>query len=115
MAKQEAVLIVHVHIQVKPECVGAFKAATLANARASVREAGVVRFDVCQQSDDPNRFVMVEVYRDSAAPAAHKETAHYAAWRDAVAPMMAAPRTSVKFDAVFPENDDWRMPESGIR
>ena len=100
-------LIVHVHVQVKPEQIEAFKAATLANARASVREPGIARFDVIQQADDPTRFVLVEVYRTAAAPAAHKETAHYAAWRDAVAPMMAAPRTSVKFANVFPDDAGW--------
>lgn len=100
-------LIVHVHVQVKPEFVEAFKTATVANASASVREPGIARFDVCQQADDPTRFVLVEVYRNAAAPAAHKETAHYAAWRDAVAPMMATPRTSVKFGNVFPADTGW--------
>ena len=100
-------LIVHVHIQVKPECVEAFKAATLANARASVQEAGIARFDVCQQADDPASFVLVEAYRSAAAPAAHKETTHYATWRDTVAPMMAVPRTSVKFANVFPNEENW--------
>jgi quinol monooxygenase YgiN len=100
-------LIVHVHVHVKPEHVDAFKAATLANARASRREAGIARFDVCQQADDPTRFVLVEVYRDAKAPAAHKETAHYATWRDIVAPMMAEPRTSVKFANVFPDDAGW--------
>ena len=100
--------VVHVHVQVKPECVEAFKTATLANARASVQEPGVARFDVVQQADDPTRFVLVEVYRDTAANAAHKETKHYPVWRDAVAPMMAAPRTSVKFNNVFPGDEDWR-------
>ncbi len=99
--------IVHVHVQVKPECVEGFRAASLANASASVREPGIARFDVCQQADDPTRFVLVEVYRDAAAPAAHKETAHYAAWRDTVAPMMAAPRTSVKFANLFPADAGW--------
>jgi quinol monooxygenase YgiN len=97
-------LIVHVHVQVKPECVEAFKAATLANARASVQEPGIARFDVCQQADDPARFVLVEAYRTPEAPAAHKTTEHYAAWRDVVVSMMAAPRTSVKFANVFPED-----------
>lgn len=97
-------LIVHVHVHVKPEHVDAFKSATLANARESVREPGIARFDVAQQADDPTRFVLVEVYRNAAAPAAHKETAHYAAWRDAVASMMAEPRTSVKFASVFPDD-----------
>ncbi len=100
-------LIVHVHVQVKPDCIAAFQAATLANARASVQEPGIARFDVVQQADDPTKFVLVEVYRTAAAPAAHKETAHYATWRDTVAPMMAAPRTSVKFANVFPEDAGW--------
>ena len=100
-------LIVHVHVQVLPECVDAFRAASLANARASVLEPGIARFDVCQQSDDPTRFVLVEAYRDGGAPALHKQTAHYAVWRDAVAPMMAAPRSSVKFANVFPDDVRW--------
>ena len=100
-------LVVHVSVHVKPECIEAFKAASLANAHASVNEPGIARFDVVQQADDPTRFVLVEAYRTAAAPAAHKETAHYAAWRDAVAPMMAEPRTSVKFASVFPAETDW--------
>lgn len=100
-------LIVHIQVHVKPECVEAFKEATLANARASVQEPGVARFDIVQQQDEPARFVFVEVYRDAAAAAAHKETKHYPVWRDAVAPMMAGPRQSVKFDNVFPEDKDW--------
>lgn len=100
-------LVVHIHVHVKPECVEAFQQATLANARASRKEPGVARFDVVQQQDDPTRFVFVEVYRDAAAAAAHKETAHYPAWRDTVAPMMAEPRQSVKFDNVFPDDGDW--------
>ena len=100
-------LVVHVHVQVKPECVEAFRAATLANAQASVKESGIARFDVVQQADDPAHFVLVEVYRDEQAPAKHKETAHYAAWRDAVAPMMAQPRSSVKFANIFPSDSGW--------
>ena len=98
-------LIVHVHVHVKREAVEDFKAATLANGQASVREPGVIRFDVVQQQDDPARFVLVEVYRDTAAAAAHKETQHYPVWRDAVASMMAEPRYSVKFNDVFPEDE----------
>lgn len=97
-------LIVHVHTHVKPEFVDAFKAATIENARNSVREPGIARFDVIQQADDPTRFVLVEVYRTAEAPGRHKETAHYAAWRDAVAPMMAEPRHSVKYADVFPQD-----------
>jgi len=94
-------LIVHVHVHVKPDLVEAFRQATLENARSSVKEPGVVRFDVCQQQDDPTRFVLVEVYRSVEATTAHKETTHYAQWRDAVAVMMAEPRSSVKFNEVF--------------
>jgi len=100
-------LVVHIQVQVKPECVEAFKQATLANGRASLKEPGVARFDVVQQQDVPTRFVFVEVYRDAAAAAAYKETAHYPVWRDAVAPMMAEPRRSVKFDNVFPDDAEW--------
>ncbi len=100
-------LVVHVHVHVKPECLDAFKTATVENARYSVREAGVARFDVVQQADDPTRFVLIEVYRTAAAPAAHKETAHYQVWRDTVAPMMAEPRAGVKFANVFPDDAGW--------
>ncbi|HLP78339.1 MAG TPA: putative quinol monooxygenase [Candidatus Paceibacterota bacterium] len=100
-------LIVHVHVHVKPECVEAFKTASLANARESVQEPGIARFDVVQHQDDPTRFVLVEVYRSVEATAEHKATAHYAAWRDAVADMMASPRTSVKFSNVFPADEGW--------
>jgi len=95
-------LIVHVHIHVKPQAVDAFRTATIENASQSVREAGIARFDFLQQADDPTRFVLVEVYRNADAPARHKETTHYAKWRDTVADMMAEPRTSVKFSNVFP-------------
>ena len=98
-------LVVHVQVHVKPECVEAFKQATLANARLSLLEVGVLRFDVLQQQDNPTRFVLVEIYRDADAAAAHKETQHYPVWRDAVAPMMAEPRFSVKFNKVFPDEN----------
>lgn len=96
-------LIVHVSVHVKPESVDAFIVASLENARHSVREPGIVRFDVVQQDDDPTRFLLIEIYRTPDDPARHKETAHYAAWRDAVAPMMAEPRQSVKYHALFPD------------
>jgi quinol monooxygenase YgiN len=86
---------------VKPEHIGAFKQASEENARQSAREPGVARFEVFQQLDDPGRFVLIEIYRTAAAPAAHKETAHYQKWRETVAPMMSEARTSVKFAAVF--------------
>lgn len=95
-------LVIHVHVRVKAESIEPFKAATIENALASRREAGVARFDFAQQQDDPTRFALVEVYRDDAAPAKHKETAHYQKWRDAVASMMAEPRSSIKYTNVTP-------------
>jgi len=96
-------LIVHVQVQVKPESVEEFKLATIENASNSIQEPGIARFDVIQQQDDPTRFVLIEIYRTPEAPAAHKETAHYAKWRDTVAPMMAEPRTSLKYNNIFSE------------
>jgi autoinducer 2-degrading protein len=100
-------LIVHVHVHVKPESIDAFRDASVENARSSVQEPGVARFDVIQEAGDPARFVLVEVYRSPEAAAQHKETAHYAKWRDAVAPMMAEPRTSVKYSNAFPPDAGW--------
>ncbi|MBI4581355.1 MAG: antibiotic biosynthesis monooxygenase [Planctomycetes bacterium] len=99
--------IVHVHVHVKPECVEAFRQATIENSRDSLAEPGIARFDVVQQQDDPTRFVLVEAYRKPAAAAAHKDTPHYARWRDAVADMMAEARTSVKYVNVCPGDDGW--------
>jgi len=95
-------LIVNVFVHVKIEFVEAFKTATLENARNSLQEPGIARFDIIQQQDDPTRFVLVEVYRTSEDPARHKETAHYQKWRDTVADMMAEPRSSIKYANVFP-------------
>ena len=103
-------IIVHVFIHVAPDSVNAFTAATLENARHSVAEPGVVRFDLVQQDDDPTRFLLIEIYRTQDDPGRHKETAHYATWRDAVAPMMAEPRRSVKYHALFPEPPEWERP-----
>ena len=98
-------VIVHVHVQVKPGCIEAFKQATRLNARWSLLENGVLRFDVLQQQDNPARFVLVEIYRDADAAAAHKAADHYCTWRDEVAPMMAEPRLGVRFDKVFPADN----------
>jgi len=102
-----AMLIVHVHVHVLPEYVSQFKAATCENARHSLAEPGIARFDVVQQQDEPTRFVLVEAYRTAEAADAHKETAHYQAWRDAVGPMMAEPRSSVKYVNIFPGPEGW--------
>jgi autoinducer 2-degrading protein len=100
-------LIVHVDIHVKPESVEAFRQASLENARNSVKEPGIARFDVLQNAEDPTRFVLVEVYRRPEAREQHRATAHYAAWRDTVADMMAEPRSGVQFHNLFPGDEGW--------
>lgn len=100
-------LVVQVHVRVKPDRVADFREATTENARRSLQEPGIARFDVLEQADDPTRFILVEAYRTPEAPSEHKATAHYAAWRDAVTPMMAEPRTSVKYSNVFPADADY--------
>jgi quinol monooxygenase YgiN len=100
-------LVVHVFVHVKPDQVEAFKAASVTNARHSLREPGIARFDVIQQRDDPTRFVLVEIYRTAQDPDRHKETAHYQTWRDTVAGMMAEPRASIKYANVFPDEQGW--------
>jgi (4S)-4-hydroxy-5-phosphonooxypentane-2,3-dione isomerase len=97
-------LIVHVQIQVKADQVEAFKAACGENARNSLLEPGIARFDVLQQHDDPTRFLLVEIYRTAEAAAAHKQTHHYQKWAETVSGMMAAPRSSVKFTKIYPED-----------
>ena len=99
--------IVHVHVQVLPERVAEFKEATVVNARRSQEEPGVARFDVLQQEDDPTYFVLAEAYHSLDAVSAHKETEHYRLWREAVEPMMAEPRLSVKYVNVFPHAEGW--------
>jgi autoinducer 2-degrading protein len=99
--------IVHVFARVKPEHVKAFQDATIENAHNSIKEPGIARFDVIQQQDDPTRFVLLEVYRSPDDPARHKQTAHYQKWRDTVEIMMAEPRTSIKYDNVFPDEKSW--------
>ncbi|MGA1874134.1 MAG: putative quinol monooxygenase [bacterium] len=99
--------IVHVFVQVKPDQIEAFKAATIENARGSLKEPGIARFDLIQQQDDPMRFVLLEVYRTPNDPARHKETAHYQKWRDTVADMMAEPRSAIRYENVFPDDQGW--------
>lgn len=99
--------IIHVQIRVKPDCIEAFRVATLANAQASIQEPGILRFDVLQQQDDPTRFVLAEVYRAAEDQARHRLTAHYAAWAGAVGDMMAEPRSALKYINVFPGEEGW--------
>ena len=106
-AMAQELLVVHVQVHVKPDAVEAFRAATLANAAASRKEPGVARFDVVQELEDPTHFVLVEVYRGEAAAAAHKDTAHYKTWRDAVAALMAEPRFPRRYAVVSPDPSAW--------
>lgn len=99
--------IVLVHVHVKPEFIEAFKQASIENASNSVQEVGIARFDVIQQADDPARFILVEIYKTADASAAHKETAHYAKWRDTVLDMMAEPRQGIKYTNIFPTDENW--------
>jgi (4S)-4-hydroxy-5-phosphonooxypentane-2,3-dione isomerase len=102
-----AMLVVHIQVHVKADSIDAFRAATVENARNSVQEPGIARFDVVQSAEDPTQFLLVEVYRTPEATAAHRATAHYAAWRDAVAPMMAEPRSRKEYRNIFPEDAGW--------
>ena len=99
--------IVHVHIRVKSEFVEPFKAISLENARNSLQESGIARFDVLQQGDDPARFEFIEVYRTPEDPAKHKETAHYNKWRELAEPMLAEPRSRTVYGNVFPADKEW--------
>ncbi len=100
-------IIVHVHVHVRPDQIEAFAGATTVNAQSSIQEPGIARFDILQSREDPTKFVLVEVYRTVEDSAKHKETAHYAKWRDAVAPMMAESRMSVKYSNVYPDEAEW--------
>ncbi len=112
--KGKIMLVVHVFVHVKPERIEAFKATTIENAKNSVKEPGIARFDFVQQKDDSARFVLVEVYRTEDDPARHKETAHYQKWRDTVADMMAEPRTSMKYSNIFPDETGWDFPSTSL-
>ena len=100
-------VIVHVHVRVKPEYIDAFRAASLDNAQNSVKEPGIARFDVLQEVEDPTKFVLLEVYRTPQDPAKHKETSHYARWRDTVADMIAEPRIGIKYQNISPDDSGW--------
>jgi quinol monooxygenase YgiN len=99
--------IVLVHVRVKPDFIHAFRNASLENAKNSIQEPGIARFDVIQSQDDPTRFILVEVYRSLDATHLHKETAHYKLWRDTVTEMMAEPREGKRYTNVYPEDDGW--------
>ena len=100
-------LVVMVSTHVKPEFVEAFKEVTIDNARNSIQEPGVLRFDVYQQNEDHTRFTMVEIYKSADDPPKHRETAHYLRWRDAVANMLAEPRGRVEYQVIYPPAAEW--------
>ena len=100
-------IIVQVHIHVKPEAIDAFRAATIENARNSLQEPGIAQFAFLQKPDDPTKFLLTEAYRTTEAQAAHKETKHYQIWRDTVADMMVEPRTGVRYESIFPADENW--------
>ena len=97
--------IIHVHVHVKPEFVDDFKQATLINAKSSIKEPGVARFDMIQERVDPTRFVLIEIYRTKEDPSRHKESAHYLRWREKVAEMMAEPRKGIKYMNLYPDDE----------
>jgi (4S)-4-hydroxy-5-phosphonooxypentane-2,3-dione isomerase len=105
--RRKNMLVVQVHIHVKEDYLEAFKAASIENAKNSMQESGIARFDLLQQLDDPTRFMLVEVYRNEDAPAMHKETNHYAKWRDTVVDMLAEPRYNIKYDSIYPGEEGW--------
>lgn len=100
-------LIYMVHVNVRDGDIQAFIKATTENAKKSINEPGIIRFDICQQDEDPKRFLMIEVYKDKDAVDAHKATSHYLKWRDAVEPMMADKRLGVRYKEIFPDISSW--------
>lgn len=92
-----------VHVQVKPEHIDEFIAATRLNHEASICEAGNRRFDVLQSPENSGQFILYEAYASAEDAAAHKQTAHYLTWRDLVADWMAEPRQGIRYDGLFPE------------
>ncbi len=100
-------LVAIINAHVKPGDIERFRTATLDNASNSIQEAGVIRFDVYQQTDDPSRFTLVEIYKTEDDPARHRETAHYMRWRDSVADMMAEPRARTTYQVVYPPEAEW--------
>lgn len=100
-------IVVHVFAEVKPDYVELFKQATLANARASLLEPGIARFDILQDVEHPEQFVLVEVYRTKDDPARHKETRHYQIWKETVEEIMAVPRTKKIYENLFPDDEGW--------
>ena len=93
--------VVAVTVWVKPENVEPFKEAILDNARNTRKEPGNVRFDVLQAEEDPNRFLLYEVYRTKDDFTKHQQTPHYLRFRDTVAPWMAQPRQGVRHNSIF--------------
>ncbi len=99
--------IIHVFCHVKPDKVEEFKASIIENARNSIQEPGIARFDVIQQADDPTRFVLAEAYRSQEDNAKHRETAHYKKWAALATELLAEPRSRIVYNNVFPDEQGW--------
>ncbi len=97
-------LIVQVNVQIKEEHIQDFIDASIENASKSINEPGIARFDILQELDNPNKFILNEVYLNDSAPAVHKETAHYKKWKETVADMMSEPRFSIKYSNIYPDD-----------
>lgn len=100
-------IIVNVFVHVKPDKSKAFKEATIKNAKNSILEPGILRFDFMQQKDDVSIFLLTEIYSDEDAIIQHKKTAHYAKWRETVEAMMSEPRKSIKYTNIFPDDSEF--------
>ena len=107
-------LAVHVKGKLTPGDVSMdkFYSNTLHNARNSILEPGISRFDVLTKTDDPSEFLLIEVYNSADGPDAHKQTTHYNAWRDGVAALMAQPRAATKYVTLFPPTRNWKTDAS---
>lgn len=99
--------IVQVFLHVKPDKVAEFETATVENARKSVKEPLVARFDLARQLDDPTRFILIEIYRSAEGHAQHRATSHYKKWQEVAEPLMVEPRTRIICENVFPEDSGW--------
>lgn len=94
--------VVHVHVHVKRDKIDDFIAASRENASNSVKEPGVIRFDIVQQEENPDFFILEEIYKTQADSGSHKDTPHYKKWKNTVEDMMAEPRRSIRFKNIFP-------------
>jgi len=103
-----------IRVQVKAESVSSFESETTLNHEASLREPGILRFDVLRDGTHPGTYLLYEVYRNQGAVDAHKLTKHYERWKNTVAEFMAEPRESTAYEVVAPMNPESWRPERGL-